>query len=110
MAHCSGDNPFGSNHGFDRLLHPANAFAHPMEVVDDADLTLTEKRALLASWASDAGEAGPVGYDDVMAALKELHRRAGDLKPPPRYRRILERRVPGVFGRRDDGRPSAPST
>jgi hypothetical protein len=35
------------------LLHPANAFEHPSEVLHDADLTLNEKRAVLASWASD---------------------------------------------------------
>jgi hypothetical protein len=38
----------------DALLRPARAFAHPMAVVNDADLTLNEKRAVLASWASDA--------------------------------------------------------
>ena len=38
----------------DELLHPAQAFKHPNEVVDDPDLTLNEKRAILASWASDA--------------------------------------------------------
>ena len=38
----------------DSLLHPATAFAHPMDVVHDLDLTLNEKRAILASWASDA--------------------------------------------------------
>ena len=38
----------------DELLHPANAFTHPSEVVNDPDLTLSEKRAILASWASDA--------------------------------------------------------
>ena len=37
---------------------PANAFAGPMAVVDDQDLTLTEKRALLASWATDARATG----------------------------------------------------
>ena len=44
------------------LLHPASAFAHPMDVVRDADLTLNEKRAILASWASDACavEAAPI--------------------------------------------------
>jgi len=36
------------------LLHPAQAFAHPSDVVNDPDLTLNEKRAILASWASDA--------------------------------------------------------
>jgi hypothetical protein len=36
------------------LLHPAQAFEHPMKVINDPDLTLSEKRAILASWASDA--------------------------------------------------------
>ena len=36
------------------LLHPASAFDHPLDVVRDPDLTLNEKRAILASWASDA--------------------------------------------------------
>ncbi len=115
MEHRNRNTPNGGSDSFDldRLLHPANAFAHPMDVVEDKDLTLTEKRAILASWASDACavEAAPalrqppgatvVQFDDVMDALKELDRRAGDLKPPPRYRRILQRRVPGVFGRPD---------
>ena len=47
-----------TNHGskvdIDALLHPARAFAHPMDVVRDEDLTLYEKRAILSSWASDA--------------------------------------------------------
>ena len=38
----------------DDLLHPALAFDHPLDVVHDPDLTLNEKRAILASWASDA--------------------------------------------------------
>jgi hypothetical protein len=38
----------------DALLHPARAFAHPMDVVRDPDLALNEKRAILASWTSDA--------------------------------------------------------
>ena len=33
------------------LLHPAQAFGHPSEVLNDPDLTLYEKRAILASWA-----------------------------------------------------------
>lgn len=110
--------PKRGNDGLDfgRLLQPANAFADPMAVVDDQDLTLTEKRAILSSWASDARSAesvlnrahGAIRLDDVMAALKELDRRYGDLKSRPRYRRILENRIPGVFGRRDDtGKPEA---
>ena len=104
-------SPTPGSRGFDQLLHPANAFAGPMAVVDDQDLTLTEKRALLASWATEARTAGaaPILLDDVMGALKELDRRSGDLRPPPRYRRILERRVPGVFGRRDDAGEQGPA-
>ena len=42
----------------DDLLHPAQAFSHPSDVVNDPDLTLNEKRAILASWASDACAVG----------------------------------------------------
>ena len=35
----------------DQLLHPAQAFLNPSEVVNDPDLTLNEKRSILASWA-----------------------------------------------------------
>ena len=78
----------GEGADFDDLLHPARAFARPSDVVDDPDLTLNEKRAILASWASDscAAEANPVlrqsgdgsaaSWDDVMDALKELDLRA----------------------------------
>ena len=38
----------------DALLHPSRAFVHPIDVVHDPDLTRNEKRAILASWASDA--------------------------------------------------------
>ncbi len=95
----------------DELLHPANAFGHPSEVVNDPDLTINEKRAILASWASDAcaveaapdlriGPRGsPVRFDDIMDALRMLDRQAhGD-----KYRRILHRRR--VFQRLDrDGK------
>jgi hypothetical protein len=68
----------------DALLHPARAFASPAEVVRDPDMTLNEKRAILASWASDACalESAPdlreptdgriVRFDDIMDALKQL--------------------------------------
>jgi hypothetical protein len=38
----------------DDLLYPSQAFEDHREVVRDPDLTLNEKRAILASWASDA--------------------------------------------------------
>jgi hypothetical protein len=104
----------------DELLHPANAFIHPSEVVSDPDLTLSEKRAILASWASDACaiEAAPalrqapgnrpIPFEDVMDAMRELDRQAQQ-QYRPRYKRVLAGRRPGVFGRKpqgsaDDGR------
>jgi hypothetical protein len=106
---------------FDDLLHPAQAFEHPRHVVEDPDLTLNEKRAILASWASDARAvvaapvlrkapraARPVSFDDVMDALRLLDRQLGDCQPPPRYRRVLSNRVPGVFGRGARRRPHSP--
>ena len=51
---AGGDGGRRGARDLDTLLHPALAFEHPMKVVDDSDLTLAEKRAILASWASDA--------------------------------------------------------
>jgi len=82
----------------DALLHPASAFAHPMQVVRDRHLTLAEKRAILASWASDACavEAAPdlratpsgqtVRWDDIMDALRVLDAQAADTQSPSRTR------------------------
>jgi hypothetical protein len=104
--------------GFDleALLHPAQAFAHPLAVVNDPDLTLNEKRAILASWASDACavEAAPelrqppggriIGFEEIMDALRMLDEQAAaSTKPVPHYRRVLENRTPGTFGRRRRG-------
>ena len=58
------------------MLHPADAFAYPMDVVDDCDLTSYEKRAILSSWAADACAAPEpcqrttaVSFDDILDAL-----------------------------------------
>ncbi len=99
------------------LLHPANAFAHPSEVVNDPDLTLNEKRAILASWASDAcaieaapelraGPHGsPVRFDDIMDALRALDKH--EQITSDRYRRVLRHnrifRKNGAHGRADGG-------
>ncbi|MBS0536601.1 MAG: hypothetical protein JSR72_21315 [Proteobacteria bacterium] len=86
MSSGSPNQPFD----LDMLLHPANAFAHPADVVRDGDMSLNEKRAILAAWASDACavEAAPelrvnggghaVRFDDIMDALRELDRQAAD--------------------------------
>ncbi len=84
------------------LLHPAQAFSHPSEVLADPDLTRAEKRAILASWASDACalEAAPepreaphgpiVRFDDIMDALRALDRE--DSEPLRRSERLMRRR------------------
>ena len=104
------DGPFD----LDALLDPARAFAHPLDVVSDPDLTLTEKRALLAAWARRAcaaeampdpsrpAAATPVHYDDIVDALRALDRRTVPFRPRPHYRHVLENRIPGVFGRDSD--------
>jgi hypothetical protein len=87
----------------DALLHPAQAFEHPSNVVTDPDLTLNEKRAILASWASDAcavdaaptlryapGGKKPVSFDDVIEALRALDKQA-HAESAARYRRSLWR-------------------
>jgi hypothetical protein len=101
------------DYDLDSLLRPAQAFGHPRHVVSDPDLTLNEKRAILASWASDAcaieaapalrrapSTGHPVRFDDIMDALRALDRQAIEsYRAPPHYRRVLENRIPGVFGR-----------
>jgi hypothetical protein len=99
----------------DSLLHPAQAFDSPADVVNDADLSLNEKRAILASWASDACavEAVPslrrppggkrlVSFDEVMDALRALdkpaHVEVGHQGARPAWRRGLRRRDPSDEG------------
>jgi hypothetical protein len=89
----------------DELLHPAQAFDHPSQVVNDPDLTLNEKRAILASWASDAcaveeaqelrtnGRGSLVRFDDIIDALRSLDQQNGAAK----YKKTIRRRR--IFGR-----------
>jgi hypothetical protein len=98
----------------DVLLHPAQAFAHPSDVVRDPDLTLNEKRAILASWASDACaiEAAPalrqvgsktIPFDDIIEALRTLDKEVGEHgKARPHYRQVLSRRRGSATG---EGQP-----
>lgn len=101
----------------DELLHPANAFGDPSEVVNDPDLTLNEKRAILASWASDAcaieaapelrarPNGQPVRFDDIMEALRVLDKQAnGDT-----YRRALRHNRISTHRRGDGAGSSGPS-
>ncbi len=98
----------------DLLLHPARAFESPAEIVNDRDLTTNEKRAILASWASDAcavdsapelrsmPNGKPVTFDDIMDALRALDGAAAE---KPHYRKLVTRarRLRSVFRPRDSG-------
>jgi hypothetical protein len=84
------DNVYDINY----LLHPGTVFAHPRDVVSHTTLTLAEKRAILASWASDASAIascpalrGPEGLkalvdiDEIIEALRALDEN-GPRHPP----------------------------
>ena len=77
---------------FQALLHPGTVFEHPKDVVMHPSLTVAEKRAILASWASDAsaiascpalrapeGLKAPVSIDAILDALRDLD---GPRNPP----------------------------
>ena len=83
------DNVFDIN----ALLHPGTVFDHPRDVVADASLSVSEKRAILASWSSDASAIAscpslrapaslkaPVTIDEILGALCELD--GGPRNPP----------------------------
>jgi hypothetical protein len=78
---------------FNTLLHPCTVFEHPGDVLADPSLSICEKRAILASWASDAsaiascpslrapvGLKAPVTIDEILEALCELD--GGPRNPP----------------------------
>lgn len=78
---------------FEALLHPGTVFDHPRDVVAHPALTLAEKRAILASWASDAsaiascpalrapeGLKAPISIDQILDALCALD--GGPRHPP----------------------------
>lgn len=75
------------------ILRPGSIYDHPRDVVADATLSTGEKRAILASWASDAAAVasnpafrelpGPnriVTIDEVLEALSALD--YGPNEPP----------------------------
>jgi hypothetical protein len=83
------DNVFDLN----ALLHPGTIFDHPRDVLADPSLSVLEKRAILASWASDAsaiascpslrapaGLKAPVTIEEILESLCELD---GDPSNPP---------------------------
>lgn len=101
---------------FTELLHPAQAFVHPQAVVDDPGLTLNEKRAVLAAWASDAcaGEASPalrrapgsarvVSVDEILESLCKLDRQLASIAAPSKRRPLRRASIEAFRGRRSGG-------
>ena len=94
---------------FEAFVAPGDVFRHPHEVLSYPGLTTGEKRAILASWASDAHAVNscpalrclpgcrtePVSLDTVLAALQALD--GGPSDPPAG---TGEPRLPFVFRRR----------
>lgn len=74
----------GAEMNIEWLASPARVFSHPRDVLDHPGLEPSEKRAILASWASDARvvENEPtlrqvdcsavVSLADILAALRKL--------------------------------------
>lgn len=71
----------------DRLLQPAKFYKYPRDVIADATLNGSEKRAILSAWVSNAcavesiptlriapWSKAPVSFDEVMEALQRLDR------------------------------------
>lgn len=108
---------------FDDLLHPAQAFEHPRDVVGDPDLTVNEKRAILAAWASDACavEAVPalrrppggqrlVAVDEILDALRALDKLVQSDMPEAAWaRRQVRREALSEFRRRRIREPGSGS-
>ena len=80
------DRSFDENvYDLNAILHPGSVFDHPRDVLADATLSRAEKRAILASWASDAAAVAScpslraipwakqtVSIDEILEALSSL--------------------------------------
>ena len=103
----------------DGLVHPSQVFDHPRDVLSDPDPSLNEKRAILASWASDACaiEASPalrrsskgvvVSFDAIMDALRTLDREfvAAKSGRPELAKTQSKRKRSGMSGPGNQGAP-----
>ncbi|MET7241980.1 hypothetical protein ABZT49_01295 [Methylobacterium sp. EM32] len=121
--------PPASFEAWQALVAPGDVFRHPREVLAHPHLTRAEKRAVLASWASDAcalegapglrclagARAEPVSVDAVLAALAQLDHDAAPpvrSEPPrkrPRGLATLHRHVRSRRRDDDDDPPPCPA-
>lgn len=90
-------------------IHPSALYDRPEDVLSDGSLNLEQKRAILASWASDAVAVHdcpnlrapadlrrPVLVSDVLAALKRLDDTMIDPPGGKPFRRRSVSRVPEI--------------
>jgi hypothetical protein len=104
----------------DGLVHPSQVFDRPIDVLSDPDLSLNEKRAILASWASDAcaieaspalrrtPKGGVVTFDEIMDALRSLDREfaaAKSLRPELAKTQSRRGKQSGMSGPGNQGAP-----
>ena len=93
------------------LLHPAQAFGHPADLISDPDLTVNEKRTILASWvahwAADASK--PITLAALLEALHALDQRgdpaAGTRLRDWRRRQARRQAIERFRNRRGSGFP-----
>src|SRR3569833_1003431 len=94
------DNVFDLN----GIFHPGLVYDHPRDVLAQEGLTVAEKRAILASWASDASAVNscpslraipslqqPVTIDEILEALSSLDHRPRPPGGKPFRRRSVSR-------------------
>ncbi|WP_412759722.1 hypothetical protein [Methylorubrum subtropicum] len=128
-------NPSGTRaasfEAWQAVVAPGDVFRHPRGVLAHPHLSRGDKRAILASWASDACalegmpglrcltgcKAEPVPVDTVLTALAELDRDAivVPAEPVPSRRRVrrttnLRRYLRQRRRDDDDGPPPCPAT
>jgi hypothetical protein len=103
---------------FEAFVAPGDVFRHPREVLSYPGLSRAEKRAILASWASDARavdscptlrclpgcRAEPVPIDTILAALQALDEGSA----PPASSAPRKPLFPAAFSRRWRRLPAVP--
>lgn len=86
---------------FNAVAHRNTVFDHPRDVLSNPMLSTAEKRAILASWASDAaalatrprmraprGLRAPVSVDEILKALCALDDGSGPQPPGGKPMRV----------------------
>jgi hypothetical protein len=86
------------------ILHPGSVYDHPRDVLADQTISPGEKRAILASWASDAAA---VLSNPALRELPGSHRTVtiDEVLESVPYR--TPRPTTGLISHRSIGRPSA---